>query len=405
MSMGEWGRRNFLRQAALAAAAVGGAGRTLEGATTAWSALAGTGRVRVPRRALGSTGETVPILLMGGSQTFDSSYDKKLHRAFKQGVDYVDAALSYGQGRTHAAVATFLEQIRDRRKLWITSKSHAHSTSRIEADADLCLRQMRTDYVDLYFMHNLDDVTMLEPDFLAVGERLKKAKKIRFFGFSCHGRNVVAVMNKAAKVGSGAIDAIMFRYNFEQYGDAELSRAVDACKRAGIGLIAMKVQRSVPGEAEKVVRFRSKNFSLAQAKLKAVWADERIDAAVSEMTNVQEVRENVAAAVSSATLSSHEWRQLEELGRRTAHLSCRGCSQICEPLAGGDVRIADSLRYLMYHEAYAEPERASRLFNTLPSAARSFTGVDFSRATAACPQGIPIAERLERAAELLSRRA
>lgn len=400
------GRRAFLKTAALTGAAL--AAGTAPGAAAEQPSRTGSVRRpapertaqrgepdRVPRKPLGRTGATVPILLMGTAQSMDQTYDKRLHRCFAEGVDYIDTALSYGWGRSHAAVAKFVEQIKGRDKVWLTSKSGAGSPQGLERDLDAALQQLRTDHLDLYFMHGVSDEGLLDRAFLQAGERMRRSGRTRFFGFSCHDGNVVALMNKAARV--GGIDVIMFRYNFARYGDRALNLAIDACERAGIGLIAMKVMHSVPGSAEAVQRFRSANFSLAQAKLKAVWADERIAALCSEMTSVEEVRENVAAAKSAVALSAGELHQLQRLAARTAHLHCEGCAGICEPLAGGHVAVADTLRFLMYHEAYGDTERARRLYNALPAARRRLEGVDFSAATAACPQGIAIAERLAQA--------
>ena len=47
---------------------------------------------QVPRRVLGKTGETVPILLMGAAMKFDPKFDPKLAEAFRFGVNYIDAA-------------------------------------------------------------------------------------------------------------------------------------------------------------------------------------------------------------------------------------------------------------------------------------------------------------------------
>jgi predicted aldo/keto reductase-like oxidoreductase len=75
-------------------------------------------------------------------------------------------------------------------------------------------------------------------------------------------------------------------------------------------MLAMKSMGSVPAELESVVQFRSANFSLAQAKLKSIWADERISSVVSEMDNVQRVKENVAAAKSQQSLTAEESHSL-----------------------------------------------------------------------------------------------
>ena len=127
----------------------------------------------------------------------------------------------------------------------------------------------------------------------------------------------------------------MFRYSFAKYGDLELNKAIDKCKKAGIGLIAMKVQNSVPDDEESVVRFQSKDFNLAQAKLKAVWADERIDAVVSHMDNTTKLAENIAAAKSPVQLSMGDFQQLQRIATATAAYSCQGCSHICESRVAG----------------------------------------------------------------------
>ena len=65
---------------------------------------------------------------------------------------------------------------------------------------------------------------------------------MRFFGFSCHDGNVAELLELAAK--TPWIDSVMFRYNFQQYGNDELNRAIDAAHKAKVGLIAMKTQGS-----------------------------------------------------------------------------------------------------------------------------------------------------------------
>jgi predicted aldo/keto reductase-like oxidoreductase len=249
-------------------------------------------------------------------------------------------------------------------------------------------------------MHALDDPQYLDPEYIKMGEALRTSGKTRYFGFSCHGGRVVELMNKAAEV--GGIDAIMFRFSFARYGDLELNKAIDACKKASIGLIAMKTQDSVPADQEEVAGFESRNFNLAQAKLKAVWADERIDSAVSHMDNTKKLAENVEAAKSPVQLSMSEIQQLRRIARATAEYSCQGCSRICESRVEGEVRVADTLRFLMYHEAYGEPEKARKLYRELRPEERASRGVDFRAASAACPQGIDIARRLEHARRTLS---
>ena len=359
---------------------------------------------RVPRRTFGSTGEKIPILVLGCMQVFNTKHDKILHRCYEDGIDYLDTALVYSNGNSQKTIAPFIQQIGDRKKLWITSKGPHHGNKADVAsyrkDLDTCLKDLQTDYLDLYFMHGINHAKYLDKEYLDMGDKLKKENKIRFFGFSCHDGNVVELMNLAAE--KKGIDAIMFRYNFGQYGNLELNKAIDACKKAGIGLMAMKTMKSIPAEQEKVVSFQSKNFTLPQAKLKYVWADERIDSAVSQMDNLEKLKENADAAKSKVTLGFNDFHQLQRLHECGNPFYCEGCNHICESKLNSGVKVAETLRYKMYHDSYGKQKEARQLYRQLSHGARALDGVDFSAATAACPQGIDIEYQMHLARKLLS---
>ncbi len=394
------GRRKFLQTTLLSTAALGTTGLAQTGTThlTA-NAEAKDQQAQIPQRELGATGVKMPILQLGTAQDLNPVYDKVMHLCFRQGVRCVDTALAYGWGASHRAIANFLGQMGDRKRIWLTSKSGRRSPQGLIRDIDQALEELQTDYLDLYLMHAIKTMGMLEKDYLAAGEKLRKSGKTRFFGFSCHDGNVVELLNKAARV--GGIDAILFRYNFRRYGDRALNLAIDNCKKAGIGMLAMKTMGSVPRNIEKVMQFRSQNFTLQQAKLKSVWADERIDSLVSEMDSVRVARENIAAAKSEVSLTGEESHQLNQLAALTANYACNGCSHLCEAALADNTAIEAPLRYLMYYECYGKTQHARALYHSIPASARRFTEADLQKASAACPQGIDIAARLNLAKTVL----
>ncbi len=395
MKRDELTRRDLFKTAAMATVGVG----LVSPKAVAESLHLAQEGAKVPTTELGRTGKQIPILLMGCSQNFDHSYDKLLHRAYKKGVYYLDGGQLYGNGQTQKAMGTFVEQI-GREKLWITSKvmlfGKNATPDNYRRNFDKMMPDLKMDYLDMFFLHSVAEPWQLEPEFMKIGVDMKKEGLIRHFGFSCHLGKVVELMNKAATIGpDGGIDALMFRYNFTKYGDAALNKAIDACKEAGIGLLAMKTQASVPDDSKFVKEFKSDNFTLPQAKLKAVWADDRIDACTSEMTNIQQLEENTAAAVSPTQLGMDEFQQLNRFAANTAHERCQGCDQICESRVNGDVRIADTLRFLMYAECYGNTTLARQRYRALTGNERYIDAVQLASATAACPQGIDIAGRLE----------
>jgi len=354
---------------------------------------------KVPRRVLGKTKQTVPILLFGGAVKLDPRFDPKMAEALRFGVDYFDAADCYGGGTCEAAVGAFHQRAKVRDKIWITSKSDAHSPEGMASTLDVSLQKLRTDRLDMYFLHALKDPAHLSKEMERKVALLKKQGKLRFFGFSSHHGNVVEMLHAAAKL--PWIDAVMFRYNFRQYGDAELNKAIDAAKKADVGLIAMKTQGSEASFRTRWAPFeKTGRWNKHQAVLKAVWQDERISAAVSHMDTFDKLRENIAAAVDNKKLTQAEREALEQYARATRGAACHGCDHHCNPAVDAPVQIADTLRLLMYHDVYKEPEKAQRLFSELPQSARKLTGIDFSRANSACPHGVDVVAEMRRASDV-----
>lgn len=354
---------------------------------------------QVPRRTLGKTKETVPILLMGGSMRFDQRFDPKMAECLRFGVNYFDMADCYAGGTSETAMGNFHTRLKNRDKLWITSKSDEHDPAGFVKTVEQSLAKMKTSYLNLYFLHNLTDPEYLSAELAKTVEGLKKAGKIRHFGFSCHGSNVAELLKLASKL--SWVDAIMFRYNFRQYGNKALNDAMDAAHKANIGLIAMKTQGSEASFEKSWKKFeQTGKWNKFQAVMKAVWEDERISAAVSQMDTFEKLKENVAAAVDKSKLSSLERESIDKYAAATRGLACDGCDHLCNPAVDAPVQIGATMRYLMYHDVYGQDELARELFHKLPPEAQSLDRVDFSPANRVCPNGLDVAHHMARAAKL-----
>ena len=226
---------------------------------------------------------------------------------------------------------------------------------------------------------------------------LKKSGKIKFAGFSCHDKMLPEIVEAAAK--AGWLDQMMIQYNFRTMDADKLKRAVDAASKANLGIVAMKTQGGAQEfqAGEKDPRMNAlidKGFKIHQAAIKAVLADERIHAAVSEMTNTEELRENMGSVLDP--LNAKEARLLEEHRLLTANQYCHGCGHLCETASKG-VPVETVLRYYRYYEAYGKREEARALYQALPPESRAIAAIDQARLDAACPHGLPVAELLKTA--------
>jgi predicted aldo/keto reductase-like oxidoreductase len=391
-------RRAFLQTTAVAGGALGLASSSDARATP---------HPELPSIVLGRTGQRVSRLGMGTSWTVAPSF---VQAALFSGVAYIDTSESYENGNSESTVGAVLERTGKRKDVYLVTKNASYRENRdpamLEQKLVKSLERLKTDYVDAYYLHGLkgEQIPMLfDPAIKAKFEQLRKAGKIRFAGLSCHDARLVEVVEAAAKC--GWIDQIMIQYNFRTMPADDLRRAVDAASKANLGLVAMKTQGGAEPFTDEQARKETaltglleKGFSVPQAAIKTVLADERFQVIVSEMTNREQLKEN--SAVLAQPLSDKEARLLEEHRLRTAHLYCQGCGHHCEPSAGG--KVAEVLRHLRYHEIYGKRGQARQLYQALPIVDRTFDETDRQRAEAACPHRLPVAQLLRDAERLLS---
>lgn len=350
----------------------------------------------VPTVKLGKTGAVVPKLSFGSAFNLTPQL---VRVALNEGLTYIDTAEGYNNGNSERSVGEMLAKLDKRKDCFIVTKTGRHNPAGLSERLQGSLERLQTDYVDAYYLHNLGNTDMLNDEMKSAADKLKKEGKIKYFGFSSHHRNMIETLEKAAEV--GFVDIIMFKYNFWDYDNDALNKAIDKCAKANIALVAMKTQGGAATVAGKVDQFKSKGFNPYQAALKAVWEDDRIHAICSEMTNLKQVRENTAAA-RDKTMGALERQQLEEYANANSHLYCRGCGNLCESQVNGDINIADTLRYRLYHTGYGKPEDARRLFAELPTSARNIAQVDFSAAEKACPHRLPIGKMMNEAVQMLT---
>ncbi len=393
-------RRQVLGQGVVGATGAIGGGLVLASSLGVGPRALAAASVQVPTRVLGKTGEKIPMLVMGGSMPLDPRFDPKLAEGVRYGVNYLDTAAGYTGGNSERAIGAFHVRANLRSKIWITTKSGKHDPVGLEASLHSSFERLQTDWVNMFFLHGLKDPALINDELRVVVERLRKEKKIRYFGFSCHQGNVTELLELAAK--TPWIDTVMFRYNFQQYGNDELNRAMDVAAKAKVGLIAMKTQASAVSFQERSQKFeQAGKWNKFQAVLKAVWADQRLTAAVSEMDNLDKVRENVGAAVDKTKLTQAEQEALWRYAAATRSNTCDGCDHLCGAAVDAPVDIGATLRYLMYHDSYGKHDRARELFRDLPAVARSFSHLDFAAASAACPHGLDVGRLMKRAGSVL----
>ena len=353
----------------------------------------------MPTRPFGNTGLRVSILSLGGSLHLPPAM---LQIAFKWGVTYWDTAHSYMGGNSENRIGEyFLQFPENRKKIFLVTKSNAWTLKGMTKHLNQSLERMKTDYIDLFFVHGVRSISELDEDKKVWAKKSKAEGKIRLFGFSAH-TNMEACMLGASKL--GWIDGIMMSYNYRLMHTDRMKRAVDACIKSGIGLTAMKTQgggslkTGTEAELKLAGRFLKKGYTDAQAKLKAVWENTNIASICSEMPNRKILMANVSAALNRTQLATQDMKSLYLYAHETRSNYCMGCAHICESTSKGKVPISDIMRYLMYWRSYDDRSRAVESFNKIYREIRiKMANMDYSQAEQLCPQQMPIGKLISEA--------
>jgi predicted aldo/keto reductase-like oxidoreductase len=372
----------------------------------------------VPRRKLGKLTERnkdgkkvsieVPILSFGTFRV-DTESQILLRRMLQYGINFWDTAYNYQHGNSELGIGKFISRHPKLRKaLFIASKaSHTQTIEDVEHRLQTSLKRMKTDYIDLYYLHEVEERDRLNNELRDWAKDAKDRGLIRFFGFTVH-RDMTECLNVGARL--KWIDAILTLYNFRLMQDKKLNAAMDACHKAGIALIAMKIHgkgqvKDIETEGDKKLtqHFLKRGFTPGQAKLKVVLTDKRICSACIGMQNVRLLDSNVAAVLDKTKLTPKDIKLFKKVSQETCNGYCAGCARICGAAVADGPYVSEVMRYLMYYNSYGEQEVARELFAQIPQRARArLARADYRVAEARCPQHMPIGRLMAEAVSKLA---
>lgn len=154
-----------------------------------------------------------------------------LHRAYEGGMTFFDTARAYSDSEEKLGAA--FEGMRD--KIYIASKTMAKTPEAFEKDMDTTLKNLRTDYLDIYQFHCVNQCYR-PGDGTGMYEAMLKAKaqgKIRHIGITAHKIGIAEEI-----VESNLYETLQFPFSYLAT-DRDIA-LVESCVKAGMGFIAMK---------------------------------------------------------------------------------------------------------------------------------------------------------------------
>jgi predicted aldo/keto reductase-like oxidoreductase len=341
-------------------------------------------------RTLGKTGLKVTTLGFGSMITSDGTV---LERAADLGINYFDTARGYQNGNCERMVGAALKS--RRKQLYIATKSHTRTKQGALDDLDTSLRELQTDYVDVWHLHAIGNAGEITDELLEAQNEAKKAGKIRFAGFSCHTGHKEVV---AAALAKKHFDVALLSYNFTM--GATLDETIGAASEAGLGVIGMKVMagglRAAAKEGSEKTRDILKRDGAMLAALKWNLKNPNVHTTIPSITDMDQLDEN--RRVMSESFNLNDGKLLAARLERISPEYCRMCNE-CLGQCRYDLPVADLHRFLMYSENYGEFALGREQFQLLPAGLRQVRCSDCSKCTVRCPYGVRIVDRLSRAQE------
>lgn len=324
---------------------------------------------------LGKTGLRVSRMGFGGIpiQKVDASVTHALmERLAQRGVNYIDTARGY------TVSEQFLGEALEgglREKFVIATKSMSRTKEAMARDIDISLKNLRTDYIDLYQIHN-SSLAELE-QVLAPGGALealmeaKAAGKIRHLGLTAH---MAAVFERALEL--DWVETVMFPYNIVETQGEEL---MAKCREKNVGFICMKPMAG--GALED-----------ARLALRFIRQNENVSVVIPGMYDIREIDENLSAMEDISALTSNELAKIETIRKELGTQFCRRCNY-CQPCTAG-ISISGIFVLEGYLQRYGLGDWAQKRYDALNKKAGDCVGCGACEKR--CPYQLPIRQMLAR---------
>ena len=326
---------------------------------------------------LGKTGLRISRMGFGGIpiQRIDAEGTKNLmQKLMEAGVNYIDTARGYTVSEQYLGYG--LEGIRD--KFVLATKSMARTKDAMAADIETSLKNLRTDYIDLYQVHNPSmeqlDTVIGEGGALEALLEAKKAGKIGHIGLTAHS---AAVFERALSL--DWVETIMFPYNIvENQGEKLIAK----CREKNIGFIDMK---PLAGGAIE-------NAALA---LRYVCSNPGVTVVIPGMAETSELEENVKACSDTSPITAQEKEEMDKIRQTLGTDFCRRCNY-CAPCSVG-INIPSVFLFAGYLERYNLAYWARDRYSTLPVKASAC--IECGECETRCPYHLPIRQKMKKCAE------
>lgn len=364
-------------------------------------AVLGKTGYRVSRLGFGAM--RLPMMGEGATARIDRNLAiPMIHRAFEAGVNYIDTATMYCNSDSESVVGEAIKGWRE--KIVLSTKNPYFGTDEKQwrAHLDRSLRRLEVDTIDIYNHHAVNRGSFNEFVLPTMSRWMEKAKSeglIRHICCSFHDDNAAL----CEIVDSGYPDVITLQYNLL---DRQLEDGIARAHAKGMGVVVMgPVGGGRLGvESDVLKRLLPGVERIPELALRFVLANPNVTVAISGMSTMGQVEENLAVASSSLALTSGDTAAIDahmDRLKAMADLYCTGCGY-CMPCPE-NVNIRGVFETYNRGRVYGLWDHARSAYAHMMGASVEQGGLGANACTecgsclSKCPQHINIPEQLKEA--------
>ncbi|MBA7569237.1 hypothetical protein ES708_10975 [subsurface metagenome] len=339
---------------------------------------------------------------------------RMMRYAIDHGVNYLDTAYGYHSGRSECIVNRALQDgYRERMKLATKLPvGLVNSAQDFDRYLNEQLERLQTK-IDFYLLHGLNGQTWRKAQELGVlrwAEDKMTQGKFKHLGFSFHD-NYETFKKIVDAYDNWTLAQI--QYNYMDVDHQAGRRGLEYAAGKGLAVVVMeplrggRLAKEPPEPVARVWGTAPQKRTPAEWGLLWVWSHPEVSVALSGMSTMEQVKENIATAEHSRAnnLTSDELSLIERVREAYNELSpipCTSCGY-CTPCPNG---VAIPRIFQMYNEAimYDDLQTAQSQYKNpdiLKEEQRADQCLECDECLKACPQEIPIPEWLKKAHELL----
>jgi uncharacterized protein len=346
-----WTRRDFIAKPAalLAASQLLSPSSFLIAETTSFKPA---NNKKIITRTLGKTGIEVPVVSMGEPANDSPGI---VRRSYELGIRHFDTAAEYQEGKNEILLGKAIKELGVRKDVTIATKvltstqrkslTSEQAGKKLNEIFETSLRNLQTDYVDVLYLHQADEVADVSFEGpLQAMLKLKQEGKVRAIGVSMH--NATPILNEVVRL--GVHDVVLFPFNCTMATDQKLLTAIKQTHQKGIGIVAMKT--AVGGPEQPGQHAASTTGATRTALLKWVLQHPEISTLISSFGSYDHIEQNVSVAYDLA-LTEEEKKILADKKLIASLEFCHQCHQCTETCSQG-ADIPTLMRTHMYALQY-----------------------------------------------------